>query len=296
MARSNSGILAGAMLAVVGYLASNNFKTFVGSLPTSNTYRRDLHSSVLLNAISKGEVQQAEKDARLYAWAARTLAAKGAPQTDMMQAKANNAAQALQALKQQFEEQESARKPGLQVASPVAAEAPAVAPPTAAVAPPLGAISKEDVQQAEKDARLYAWAARTLAAKGAPQMDMMQAKADNAALALRSLELKFEEQEAARKPTMGVSAPSTPAVAPPAAVSPAAASSTSVSSSMPSAEEVAAAKKTADLQAWAAKTLAAKGLPEAAAMQIKAAQSAQIYEELAAAREQLDSRRVLVAR
>merc|ERR1711971_833718 len=177
---------------------------------------------------------------------------------------ANTAAQALQALKQQFEEQESARKPGLQVASPVAAEAPAVAPPTAAVAPPLGAISKEDVQQAEKDARLYVWAARTLAAKGAPQMDMMQAKADNAALALRSLKLKFEEQEAARKPTMGVFAPSTPAVAPPAAVSPAAASSTSVSSSMLSVEEVAAAKKTADLQAWAAKTLAAKGLPEAA--------------------------------
>jgi len=260
--------LLSAIVVVVGYSAVNQLAVFVGPAQASTEYRRHLRRSVALAAISKNEVRQAEKDAKLAVWAAQKLASEGAPQAAVMQAKADKAMQTLEALKQQFLEQEDGR-PAVPVAVPVV-PAPTAAAPIAA-AP--GGISKDDVEKAEKDARLFAWAAQKLASEGAPQTAMMQAKAEKAAQALEALTRQFQVQEAASKPGMAAVAPAAPAVA-----------SVAVSTA-PSAEEVAAAKKTADLQAWAVKTLAAKGAPEAAAMQARAAASAQRYEALKAAYE-----------
>jgi len=256
--------LLGAVVAVVGYSVVNPLAAFVGPSPTSTAYHCHLRRSVALAAISKDDVQQAEKDAKLAAWAAQKLASEGAPQAAVMQAKADKAMQTLEALKQQFLEQEDGR-PAVPVAAPMV-PAPAVATRITAAAP--GEISKDDVEKAKNDARLFTWAAQKLASEGAPQMAMMQAKAERAAQALEALTRQFQVQEAASKPGMAAAAPPTLAV-PSAAVS-----------SAPSAEEVAAAKRTADLQAWALKTLVAKGAPEAAAMQAKAAESAQRYEAL----------------
>jgi len=277
MARSKSGIVVRAIAALVGYFVLNQFTAFVGPSPTSTGYRRQLRPSVIMAAISKDDVQRADRDARLLVWAARTLASKGAPQTDMMQAKAEKAVQVVEVLKRQFQEQE-AGKPV--VPAVLARAAPAY---TAAAAAP-GAISKDDVQKAERDARLLLWAAQRLASEGAPQTGMMQAKADKALQALEALKQQFQKQEAARKSGARAAAPTTP-VAPTYAMSLA-----------PSAEEVSAAKKTADLQAWALKRLVAAGAPEAAAMQAKAAESARKYEALKAAHEEMVSDKQMVLR
>jgi len=221
-------------------------------------------------AISKDDLEKAEKDARLFVWAAQKLASEGAPQAAAMQAKADKALQALEALKQQFQGQEV---PASAPAAPVLA---AAAPAVAAAAP--GGISKDDVQKAEKDARLFVWAAQKLASEGAPQAAAMQAKADRAVQALEALQRQFQGQEAARTPAM-------PVAAAPLAVAATSMAPAAAVSSAPSAEEVAAAKKAADLQAWALKTLVATGAPEAAAMQAKAAESARKYESLKAAYE-----------
>jgi len=229
-----------------------------------------LRRSVIMAAISKDDVQKAERDAKLAVWAAQRLASEGAPQAPAMQDKADKALQALEALKQQFQGQEV---PALAPAAPVLE---AAGPTLAAAAP--GAISKDDIQKAEKDARLFVWAAQKLASEGAPQAAAMQAKAGKAVQGLEALQRQFQGQEAARTPAMPVAAVPSAASATPMA--PAAAMSSS-----PSAEEVAAAKKAADLQAWALKTLVATGAPEAAAMQAKAAESARKYESLKAAYE-----------
>jgi len=223
-----------------------------------------------LAAVSKGDVEKAEKDAKLAVWAAQKLAADGAPQAAMMQAKADKAVQAFEALRQQFQGQEGG-SPAVPLTT-FAAAAPAAAAPSPAAAAP-GAISKDDVEKAEKDARLFAWAAQRLASEGAPQTAMMQAKAEKAVQALEVLSQQFQEQEATSKAGMAAAAPPAQAVL------------SAAVSSAPSAEEVAAAKRTADLQAWALKTLVAKGAPEAAAMQAKAAESTQRYEALKGAYE-----------
>jgi len=269
MARSKGGIFVVAIVAVVGYSSLNQLATFVGSSPASIDNHRHSHRSLSLAAVSKDDVQMAEKEAKLAVWAAQKLAAEGAPQATMMQAKADKAVQTLEAIKQQFQSQENGR-PAAPVAA-VAVPAPAAAAPiAAATAAAPGVVSKDEVEKAEKDARLFVWAAQKLASEAAPQTAMMQAKAERAVQALEALKEQLQGQEAAGKagmPNVAVSsaAPSVPAVA---------------VSSAPTAEEVAAAKKAADLQAWALKTLVAKGAPEAAAMQAKAAESAQKYEAL----------------
>jgi len=260
--------LLSAIVAVIGYSAVSQLAAFVGPCPTSVEYQRHLRRSVAMAAISKDDVQQAEKDAKLAAWAAQKLASEGAPQAAVMQAKADKAMQTLEALKQQFLEEEGGRL-AVPIAVPVMPAPTAAAPIEAAP----GAISNDDVEKARKDARLFAWAAQKLASEGAPQSAMMQGKAEKAAQALEALTRQFQEQEAARKPGMAAATPPAPTV-PSAAVS-----------SAPSAEEVAAAKRTADLQAWALKTLVSKGAPEAAAMHAKAAESAQRYEVLKGAYE-----------
>jgi len=266
MARSHGGILLGAIVAAVSYSALNHLAVFVGSSPTSTARGCNLRRSpVTLAAISKDDVEKAEKDAKLAVWAAQTLASKGAPQAAMMQAKADRAVQTMEALKQQFQAQEDG-KPAVPVV------AAAISAPSMAAAAP-GAISKDDLEKAEKDARLFVWAAQKLASEGAPQAAAMQAKADSAVQALEALKQQFQAQEAGGAPGVTVATPSAPVVPVAAA------------SSAPSAEEVAAAKKTADLQAWALKTLVATGAPEAAAMQAKATESARQYEALKAAYE-----------
>eukprot|EP00418_Pyrodinium_bahamense_P018173 CAMPEP_0179123364 /NCGR_PEP_ID=MMETSP0796-20121207/58259_1 /TAXON_ID=73915 /ORGANISM="Pyrodinium bahamense, Strain pbaha01" /LENGTH=151 /DNA_ID=CAMNT_0020822007 /DNA_START=74 /DNA_END=526 /DNA_ORIENTATION=+ len=151
MTRSRGGIGLGVIVAIVACSALNQLAAFVGPSPASTGYRRHWRRVVIMAAISKDDVQKAERDAKLAVWAAQRLASEGAPQAPAMQDKADKALQALEALKQQFQGQEV---PALAPAAPVLE---AAGPTLAAAAP--GAISKDDIQKAEKDARLFVWAA-----------------------------------------------------------------------------------------------------------------------------------------
>merc|ERR1719382_1912079 len=93
----------------------------------------------------------------------------------MMQAKADQAVAAWKALK-------------AGEASPAASIPVATAPVVpAAVAPVVGAISKAALAEAEKQAKLLMWAAKTTAASGAAQAAMMKAKADQAVAAWEAM-------------------------------------------------------------------------------------------------------------
>merc|ERR1719343_835654 len=96
-------------------------------------------------------IAEAEEQAKVLMWAAKNAAEKGAPQAaTYMQAKADNAVAALQALQ---------ANAGVSMTSPVAS-AP-VASTTS------GTVSKEELAAAEKQAKLLLWAAKTTAAQGA---------------------------------------------------------------------------------------------------------------------------------
>jgi hypothetical protein len=132
----------------------------------------------MTGTVSKAEIADAEKKAKLLMWAAKTTAQQGSPQAATMQAKANEAVAAWEAL-----------KAGETAAPPAAVSAPvAVAPVTpVAVAPVVGAISKAALAEAEKQAKLLMWAAKTTAASGAAQAAQMKAKADAAVAAWEAM-------------------------------------------------------------------------------------------------------------
>merc|ERR1719401_1795716 len=109
---------------------------------------------VATGAVSKAEIAAAEKQAKLLIWAAKTTAAQGSPQAAMMQAKADQAVAALEAL-----------KAGEAAPAPAAvAVAPVVAAPVASAPVASGAASKAEIAEAEKQAKLLMWAAKTTAA------------------------------------------------------------------------------------------------------------------------------------
>merc|ERR1719254_321737 len=112
----------------------------------------------------------------------------------MMQAKADQAVAALEALKAGA----APAAPVAVAAQPVAA-AP-VAAPVAAVPVPAaqGAPTKEELVKAKKELDLVMWAARVAAEKGVPQAAMIQAKADAALAAYKAMEAMAELQMAFR--------------------------------------------------------------------------------------------------
>merc|ERR1719373_1013322 len=124
---------------------------------------------------SKAEIAEAQKQAKLLMWAAKTTA--GTPQGPMMQAKADQAVAAWEALKAG-----EAAPPPAAVSIPVAA-APVASAPVAVT----GSVSKAEIAEAEKKAKLLMWAAKTTAAQGSPQAATMQAKANEAVAAWEAL-------------------------------------------------------------------------------------------------------------
>merc|ERR1740127_338369 len=95
----------------------------------------------------------------------------------MMQAKADQAVAAWQAL-----------KAGEAAPSPVAVSIPVAAAPVASAPVAVtGGVSKAEIAEAEKKAKLLMWAAKTTAAQGSPQAATMQAKADQAVAAWEAL-------------------------------------------------------------------------------------------------------------
>merc|ERR1712039_74574 len=101
------------------------------------------------------------------------------PQAGTMQAKADQAVRALEALK----EQQSASRP-----APPPVVAAARLPPRAK----FNHITREDLEQAKKEMNLLIWAAKTAADKGMPQAAMMQSKAEVKKQEYESLVQKLE--------------------------------------------------------------------------------------------------------
>jgi len=192
----------------------------------------------------KKEIQEAQRTADMLTWAAKACAEKGLPQAGMMQAKANDAVAALEALKK-----------GAPVPAPTAP--PSIAKEDCPVMPSLEGVTKEQIREAEKHAYLLSWAAQTAAKQGMSQAPALQTKAMAAVKALEDL------KACATAPGM---ASARVAAAPVAQVAPAAASPQSKASK----EDFLAAKKQADLLVWAARSAAAKGMPQASQIQANA--------------------------
>merc|ERR1719464_1483236 len=194
------------------------------------------------------EITELEKHVKLLTWAAKTAAAKGMPQAAAAQVRADQAVQQLMQLKEQQEAHQGGRSvmtvPVSTAPAPPAASAPAVAP---------GSVSKEEVAEAEKRAKLAVWAAKKAAEESMPQAPMMQGKADEAVRALEALKGALAQQEASKP------------VAPSAA---------------PSRAELEEVKKEMKLLVWAAKTAAEKGMPQADMMKGKADAKVQEYERM----------------
>merc|ERR1719195_905018 len=123
-------------------------------------------------AVSMAEIAEAEKHAKLVTWAAKKAAEEGMPQATMMQAKADQAIQALAALK------EASKPAAVPVPSPAAAAAPPAATVPVAPSTPASAPSQAELEQVKKEMKLLLWAAKTTAEQGMPQADMMKNKAD----------------------------------------------------------------------------------------------------------------------
>jgi hypothetical protein len=228
-----------AILAFVGQVIFTQIAAFVAPSPSYGSSGHRLRSRVRL-AASKAEIDAAKQHADLLQWAASTAAEKGLPAAVAMQAKADSAVAALEAL-----------KAGDSV--PVAAAPATVAPAPAVVPAASSGPSREAMAGAEKHVQLLLWAAKTAAEKGLPAAAAMQAKADHAAAALAALKAGDSAPVAT---TAVASAPVAP-VAPTPPVVPVAASKA----------EIAEAERQADLLAWAARTAAEKGLPQALKMQ-----------------------------
>jgi len=242
------------------------------------------HAVMCRAAPSREDVNAAQKEADLHIWAANTLAAEGNPQAAAMKAKADQKVQTFQTLKAMLDGAGGA--PAMAGAAPAAAPAYSAPMGVATGAAPTntmgmsGGPSKEEVEKAQKDADLFAWAAKTLAADGNPKAASMQAEADQKAQKYTALKAQLDAAQSgvafAAAPVAATSAPAAaPYVAPTKPVR-------AAGGGAPSKEEVEAAKADADLYAWSASTLAAEGNPKAAEMQAKAAQKMQAYEALRA--------------
>merc|ERR1740129_998999 len=110
---------------------------------------------MITNPVMVEEIAEMEKQVKLLTWAAKTAAAKGMPQAPAAQVRADQAIQKLMQLKEQQEAQQGGRS----VTTTPVTSAP-VAPAPAAPAPVVGAVSKEEVDEAEKRAKLAVWAAK----------------------------------------------------------------------------------------------------------------------------------------
>jgi hypothetical protein len=207
-------------------------------------------SAASTSGASKQEIAEAEKTAQLLLWAAKTAAAKGLPQAVTLQANADYAVTALEALKAG----DSAPATPAAVASAPAASASAAV----SVAATSGASHKE-ISEAQQKADLLAWAAKTAAEKGLANALLMLSKADEAAAVVEAMR-------------SGSSAPSAPAASAPVASAPA--------STPYTVEQLATAKNELDLFMWAAKTAAEKGLQQAAALKAKAESSLAAYKQM----------------
>lgn len=207
------------------------------------------------SAANKEEIEAAKKRADMLSWAAKTCTAQGMPQAATMQAKANEALAAYEALKASGG---GASAPVAYTPAPVAYNPVEDCP----VSPTLAAVSKEQIEEAEKHAYLLSWAAETAAAKGMPQASTMQQKAMAAVKALNDLKAC---QDNGTAPVASTPMASAPVVSAPVASTPVASSFSKVTK-----EEFVQAKKQADLLVWAAKTAASQGLPQASTIQAKA--------------------------
>merc|ERR1719323_2875187 len=125
---------------------------------------------------------------KLAVWAAKRTAEEGVPQAPMMQAKADEAVRAFDALREALEQQEASKPPVVPVAAAAPAEAPAA--PASAAAP-----SHEELEEARKQMKLLQWAAKTAAEQGMPQADMMKGKAE---AKTQEYERMMQQVEAAR--------------------------------------------------------------------------------------------------
>merc|ERR550532_2914197 len=127
----------------------------------------------------------------------------------MMQAKAEKAVLALEALKQQ----ESGEAPVPAAAHPSAVD-------TIQRAKVTEPVMVEEIAELEKHVKLLTWAAKTAAAKGMPQAAAAQVRADEAVQRLMQLKEQQEAQQGGRSVT---TMPASPAPASPAPAAPAAA-------------------------------------------------------------------------
>jgi len=199
------------------------------------------------SAGDKEEIKAAKRTADLLTWAAKACTDKGLPQAGMMQAKARDAVAALEALKK-----------GSPAPAPTAP--PSIAKEDCPVPTSMAGVTKEQIREAERHAYLLSWAAETAGKQGMPQASALQAKALAAVKALEDLKACADDGRPAPAPV----AASPGASVPVAQVAPAA-----VSGSVSKAEFLAA-KKQADLLVWAAKSAAAKGMPQATQLQANA--------------------------
>jgi len=221
---------------------------------------------------SKAEIAEAEKQAKLLVWAAETAVAKGMPQAAAAKARADQAVAKVQVLKAQAE---GGAAPSF--SAPVApVSTPAAAPAPVAVAAPSG-VSKADIAEAEKQAKLLVWAAETAAAKGMPQAAAAKARADQALAKVQAMKAEGGAAPSFSAPAISVSTP----VAAPAPVA-AAPVVTAAAPSGASKAEVTEAEKQAKLLVWAAETAEAKGMPQASMMRAKADQAVAALEALKA--------------
>jgi len=234
--------------------------------PAAPAAAETIQRTVMSSPLMVEEIAELEKQVRLLTWAAKTAAEKGMPQAVAAQARADQAVQQLMRLKEQQEMHDGGRS----VTSPAVSSAlgsPAAAAVAATAPAAASGVSKAEIAEAERHAKLVTWAAQKAAKEGMPQAATMQAKADQAA---RLLEALKEQQASQAAPAVPV--PSAPVVA--TSVIPAA------SPEAPTREELEQAKKDMNLLVWAAKTAAEKGLPQATMMKAKADAKALEYERI----------------
>merc|ERR1719510_1141145 len=150
MARSAARTPILAILSTLGLVFLHQFQSITFVSPTRTCATAGSRSqSPVIRAATKAEIAEAEKHARLVSWAARKAAEEGMPQATMMQAKADKAIQALEALKQE----ESGTAPAPIPAAPAAAAT--IPSPVASPTP----VAAEEIAELEKRVRLLRWAA-----------------------------------------------------------------------------------------------------------------------------------------
>merc|ERR1719510_806758 len=189
MARSAARTPIVALFGALGLATVHQLQSIAFTSPTRSRVTAGSRSqSLVIRAASKAEIAEAEKHARLVSWAARKAAEEGMPQATMMQAKADKAIQALEALKQE----ESGTAPAPIPAAPAAAAT--IPSPVASSTP----VTAEEITELEKRVRLLRWAATKAAEEGMPQAPAAQVRADQAAQQLVQLKAQQEAQQGSR--------------------------------------------------------------------------------------------------